>query len=455
MKKKCKYSMNLPRSHSLIIIIAVEVVLVASKRERVSSASINERNIYKIYLAIFLPSFSAAKNRTSSSPSFLQQQSKISSVSSSSSFKREASPTVCCYSIGTNNNNNNNFYNYNRSQVIRNRQKNENEKKILTRENCENARNIASYNNNAQSNIPVPSPFESKFNNNVERKSPQKNHNRELNNSCEKNFIGGGGSNLRDKFRKFETSPYNNIKNRSNTTTIITAAAATFRTQSAEAADAHESVGENRRIYDDDKNSNFSTSLINCDERQRLKASAVQNNSNYSNNNNTIINKRCKFKFVNDSNNNQVKSSFKSSLPITSTANSAYKVDDNNIIHESQVPQTNILTDNDFSYIDSSSISRSSSTSFKSDEISVNENDENLKVRINNLRKYQIPKRITRISCDNNHTRDDAAADDQGSNKRFEIISTNENLIHRQSSIVNQSPSVENSVSQLMRKKKL
>lgn len=335
--------------------------------------------------------------------------------------------------------------------MIRNKQKNENEKKILTRENCENARNIASY-NNAQSNIPVPS-FEGHANNqHIERKSPHKNHNRELNISCEKNFIGGGGgSNLRDKFRKFETSPYNNIKNRSNTTTIITAAA-TFRTQSAVAADAHESVGENRRIYDDDdKNSNFSTSLINCDERQRLKASAVQNNSNYSsNNNNTIINKRCKFKFVNDSNNNQVKSS----LPITSTAISAYKVGDethnNNTIYENLVPQTNILTDNDFSYIDSSSISRSSSTSFKSDEISVNEYDENLKVRNNNLRKYQIPKRITRISCDNNnHTRDDAATDGRGSNKRFEIISTNENF-HRRSSIVNQSPSVENSVSQLM-----
>lgn len=236
-----------------------------------------------------------------------------------------------------------------------------------------------------------------------------------FNNSRELSEKNCGGY-LRDKFRKFETSPYNHIKNRPNTTTT-TSAVAIFRTHSA--SDAQESVGENRRIYDDDKNSNFSTSLINCDERQQLKASAVQNN------NNNLINKRCKIKFVNDSNNNQVKSS----LPVCAVTD----CDDAKL----SPPVPNILNDNDFSYIDSSSISRSSSTSFKSDECAVNE--KNIQNNNNNLRKYHIPKRVSRISCDsynlikNNHQSDDDRT------KRFEIL--------QQPSIVNQS---ENSVSQLV-----
>lgn len=322
--------------------------------------------------------FFAAKNRTPSSPSFLQQQSKISSVSSSSSFKREASPTVCCYNISNNNNKNNN---YNRSQLIRKQNNNE---KNLRKENA--PQTIAS-------GIPVP------FNNS-----------REI---SEKNC--GGGGYLRDKFKKFETSPYNHIKNRPNTTKTTSA---TFRTHSA--SDARESVGENRRIYDDDKNSNFSTLLINCDERQQLKASAVQNNNN---NNINLINKRCKIKFANDSNNNQVKSP----LTVCTAAECDAKV---------SVP--NILNDNDFSYIDSSSISRSSSTSFKSDEFLVNE--KYINIQNNNFRNYNIPKRVTRVSCDSyylnpkNNNQSDA---DQ--TKNFEIP--------QQPSIVNQS---ENLVSQLV-----
>lgn len=236
--------------------------------------------------------------------------------------------------------------------------------------------------------------------------------------------VGGekscGGGYLRDKFRKFETSPYNHIKNRPNTTTT-TSAVATFRTHSA--SDSHESVGENRRIYDDDKNSNFSTSLINCDERQQLKASAVQNKNN---NNNHLINKRCKLKFVNDSNNNQVKSS----LPVCTAA--LVECDALTLIPPS-VP--NILNDNDFSYIDSSSISRSSSTSFKSDELAVNEKNNNCQ---NNLRKYHIPKRVARISCDSYNLINNKIQSDAERTNRFEIL--------QQSSIVNQS---EDSVSQL------
>jgi hypothetical protein len=235
-----------------------------------------------------------------------------------------------------------------------------------------------------------------------------------FNNSREFSEKNCGGY-LRDKFRKFETSPYNHLKNRPNTTTT-TSSSATFRTHSA--SDSHESVGENRRIYDDDKNSNFSTSLINCDERQQLKASAVQNN----NNNLNLINKRCKIKFVNDSNNNQVKSS----LPVCTATDCDAKL---------SVP--NILNDNDFSYIDSSSISRSSSTSFKSDEFAVNE--KNLNVQNNNLRKYHIPKRVTRISCDSYNLIKNNNQSDADRTKRFEIL--------QQPSIVNQS---ENSVSQLV-----
>lgn len=228
-----------------------------------------------------------------------------------------------------------------------------------------------------------------------------------FNNSREISEKNCGGY-LRDKFRKFETSPYNHIKNRPNTTT--TTSSATFRTHSA--SDSHESVGENRRIYDDDKNSNFSTSLINCDERQQLKASAVQNN----NNNNNLINKRCKFKFVNDSNNNQVKSSL--TVPTASECDNA------------KVTVPNILNDNDFSYIDSSSISRSSSTSFKSDESAVNEKNLNNN-QSNNLRKYHIPKRVARISCDSYNIIKNNNQSDAERTKRFEIL--------QQPSIVNQS----------------
>jgi hypothetical protein len=342
---------------------------------------------------------------------------------------------VCCYSLSNhhnknNNNNNNNISAYNRSQLIR-KKPNESERKSLRKENCENARYIASI--NSQSNIPVP------FDENYSRKFVQRS----------REISGDGGSssssNLRDKFRKFETSPYNNLKNRSNTTTTTVAAiaattttssstssVATFRTQSA-VADARESVGKN-----DDKNSNFSTSLINCDERQRLKANAaVQNNKNNNNNNTIINNKGCKFKIVSDSNNNQVK---RTSPPAVITRNDH--------TYENITPSTiaNIFNDNDFSYIDSSSISRSSSTSFKSDEISVNENDEKVKSfnnNTNNFRKYQIPKRITRISCDNFY---DA--------ERIEIAAASENLQQQSSALVNQSSSVENLVSQFINEKR-
>ncbi len=196
------------------------------------------------------------------------------------------------------------------------------------------------------------------------------------------------GGYLRDKFRKFETSPYNHIKNRTNTTKTTTTLAASPRESVCE--------NENGRIYDDVKNSNFSTSLINCDERQQLKASALQNSKS------NLIDKRRKFKFVHDNNNNQVKS-------------------------PSTVP--NILNDNDFSFIDSSSISRSSSVSLKSSDESA----------VNNLKRYQIPKRVNRISCDNNNfIISNKEHSDVDHAKRFEIL--------QKPLIVNQS---ENSVSQL------
>jgi hypothetical protein len=66
-------------------------------------------------------------------------------------------------------------------------------------------------------------------------------------------------------------------------------------------------------------------------------------------------------------------------------------------------------------------------------------NEKNLNVQNNNLRKYHIPKRVTRISCDSYNLIKNNNQSDADRTKRFEIL--------QQPSIVNQS---ENSVSQLV-----
>jgi hypothetical protein len=198
-------------------------------------------------------------------------------------------------------------------------------------------------------------------------------------------------------------------------------------------SESNNKSNSNKRIYDDDKNSNFSTFLINRDERQRqqqqqqqLKATATQRGEAQ-----RFIaqNEKCKLKYVNDSNNNQVKSelvrnfqSCASSLPIRQqpqpTINKSDDIKITRVIIRHLEPSAtsspsppptsspppppssshspsdqvskwqkrNILDDNDFSFIDSSSqsVSRSSSTSFASDDLALGD--------ASHLKKLRIPK---------------------------------------------------------------
>lgn len=199
-------------------------------------------------------------------------------------------------------------------------------------------------------------------------------------NVSEKSF-----SYLKDKIRRFENPPNNiheNIINRSTTSTTIKAEEATAD------VDPVKSVSENdQRIYYD-KNSRFTSSfLINRDESQSQR----------------IPSERCS---VSDGNNNQVKelknqrdsdtnNSFKSSL----TARQLRDINTHCCVNGDDIKVTKVVirhlapnvernspvsrqhqqhivhkqssfNDNDFSFIDSSSrsVSRSSSTSFASDE---------------------------------------------------------------------------------------
>lgn len=223
---------------------------------------------------------------------------------------------------------------------------------------------------------------------------------------------------LKDKIRKFENPPNNiheNIINRSTTSTT------TIRAEEAKAdADPVKSVSD-QRVYDD-KNSRFSSAfLINRDESKSKR----------------IPNERCNLRLVRDGNNNQVKeplvnqhagdtiNSFKSSLtaprqlrdinthccangddikvtkvvirhlsPIVSKK-LPLTTDNHDSRQHRIVHKQNSFDDNDFSFIDASSrsVSRSSISSFASDDLALCSND-----RVNH-RKVRIPK-ITRI---NNH----------------------------------------------------
>ncbi|KAG5680642.1 hypothetical protein PVAND_010136 [Polypedilum vanderplanki] len=319
----------------------------------------------------------SAKNRTASSPSsasssssqklLLKQQqhqqqqkseqSKISSSVSSSNFKREASPTVCCYYI------------QNRSQSSRNN-------------NCNSSKSVEINSDNINRTKKVPL--------------------------------------LKEKIKKFEKSE--------NLVEVVASGipSSSSSLNNCDRRPVYKCVSENnnKRIYDDDKNSNFSTFLINRDERQQqqqLKAKAIQRGEAQKF---IAQNERCKLKYVNDSNNNQVKSELvrniqncASSLPIRHKHDTQIsKSDDIKItrviirhleptsspsspsLPNDQVSKQkvkNLLDDNDFSFIDSSSqsVSRSSSTSFASDEIALNDNY--------NLRKLRIPKISNRINNNN------------------------------------------------------
>lgn len=226
----------------------------------------------------------------------------------------------------------------------------------------------------------------------------------------DKNFSEKSFSYLKDKIKKFEIPPNNIHENSINRSTT------TIRSKEATAdVDPVKGVSEDdQRIYDD-KNSRFkSLFLINRDESQSKRIPSSE---------------RCSAKFVSDGNNNQVKESAAESdtnnssltarqLRDTKDINTHCRVNGDDIKvtkvvirtlapivvkKKSQVlplpplpPQSvrkqNSLDDNDFSFIDSSSrsVSRSSSTSFASDDLGLF--DEKV-----NQRKARIPK-IARIN---------------------------------------------------------
>ena len=221
---------------------------------------------------------------------------------------------------------------------------------------------------------------------------------------------------LKDKIRKFENPPNNiheNIINRSTTTKRAEEATADV--------DPVKSVSEDDQRKYDDKNSRFKrTFLINRDESQSKRISG----------------EKCNSKFANDGNNNQVKeliriqseSDTKNSslttvrqLRDTTDINSRHCsdgikltkvlikhpasidvkkksqvdfVESCNRRPQQVVPNQNSLNDNDFSFIDSSSrsVSRSSSTSFASDDLG--QCDEKV-----NPRKLRIPKNTRNNNC--------------------------------------------------------
>jgi hypothetical protein len=202
---------------------------------------------------------------------------------------------------------------------------------------------------------------------------------------------------LRDKIRKFENPPNNcheKFINRSTTTRRV------------EDVDPAQSVGESdRRICDDDKNSRIRSSFfISRDESQSKRLP-------------------CSEKFVSDGNNNRVTVPERSAVNSSSTAsprqlrdkdiNTRSCADGDNIgvtkvvirhlapidAEHDPVQKESCLTDNDFSFIDSSSrsVSRSSSASLISDDPSLSDTVK--------TRRARIPK-IARINSCNNYSRE-------------------------------------------------
>ncbi|KAL7038622.1 hypothetical protein ACKWTF_009632 [Chironomus riparius] len=430
----------------------------------------------------------SAKNRITSSPSSASsssssqkqqqqqqksEQLKISSSVSSSNFKREASPTVCCYYI---NNNRSQSQISERSSYINNNNINNNNNKRNLNKNCENFQylkkplNNQSNQNSALSDS-VPSEYSKKFanfNNNKNRsaqpqqKSEKKNYfvlpssssssssnaavtsfndkNNDNHKSIDINDDDDDGNDFGKKCATREYFLREKIKRFENTSLISSSACNggnknrplnnnSIKQQSEFLAIA--SPDDHRPVYQcisennnnsrkNDKNSNFSTFLINRDESRQLKAPA-QRGTKF-----IAQNEKCKLKYVNDSNNNQVESLRnsqncigKSVVALAAKPPPSQHLVNNNSddtkitrviirhlepsvnetpINDENLRKNNLLDDNDFSFIDSSSqsVSRSSSTSFASDEI-----DENSK----NLRKHRIPKISNRINNNNNYNK--------------------------------------------------
>jgi hypothetical protein len=375
--------------------------------------------------------YSPAKNRTSSpSSASLQQPTNIGSNKisvSSSNFKRETSPTVCCYNTNSRSQpfrkSEQSEENFDTFAVAHRAEKQAKSSASIYSSNLANIHQNRSQNHHQKSFLATPSPSSNCG------KSLIQNRYGENNFGAEKSF-----SYLKDKIRKFENPPNNfheNIINRSTTT----------RAEEESTADVDhpvsKSVSENdhRRINeDDDKNSHSFSGrfLINRDESLSRRVASVAAGSKRCMNN--VNNK----KLISDSNNNnQVKNqnqnlcesdtatidSSRSSLTArqllrdknTSCCVNGGGGNNNNIkvtkvvirhlspivnrkSHENgqigveQHKQSNIFDDNDFSFIDSSSrsVSRSSSTSVASDDF-----DEKV-----NARKFRIPK-VARINNSN------------------------------------------------------
>lgn len=337
------------------------------------------KHIVVLYFRFRLFFSPAAKNRTSSTSS--QQPTNIGNKISvsSSNFKREASPTVCCYNINS------------RSQSLRKGDQSGGE--IDSVADARRAEKSQSH-DQAQPSAPTLSS-------NLHRNRSQA-HKLTPSDGCR--LIASreivGFSQLKDKIRRFENPPNNiheNIINRSTTSTTTTARRAEETT--AADVDPVKSVSEDdRRIYDDKNSRTFSTTfLINRDESQSRRTAS----------------ERCNLSLASDGNNNRVKevhdsdtvSGFVSSLTAPRqlrdiNTHCCAKGDDIKVTkvvikHLAPIVKTGTPTavlkqssfdDNDFSFIDSSSrsVSRSSSASFVDDETVTQ-------------KQFRIPK-ITRIN---------------------------------------------------------
>lgn len=365
----------------------------------------------------------AAKNRTTSpSAAHLQQPTNIGSKKnsvSSSNLKRETSPTVCCYYIN------------NRSLSIRGSDQKlcERDRNSVTAINVKHkfsrvcaSGTIATVQRSTIANLKFIVP-----------KLPASE------NFCEKNFRY-----LKDKIGKFENTPSNNHENIKNRTTTRLASITTKTSSNNETA--VQSVGENCGSYDDDdrdgrkicgdKNSSkFYTLIIN---RTGIATATV--------NGHTDDDRKCtEEKFVNDTNSNKINCSTsesgrsslttkqllhdvssnvinshlndigddinitnvftrhlapavnkKSRISVATVVTTTPRMDVSERAQEtikSVSKKQNSLNDNDFSFIDSSSrsVSRSSSTSFASDD-----GDERV-----NQRKFHT-QRIPKINRINN-----------------------------------------------------
>lgn len=330
---------------------------------------------------------------------------KISSSVSSSNFKREASPTVCCYYIN------------NRSQSVSDRgytvngsdRDSENspytKKPSLKSDSAEYLKNFANFNNNknrsAQQQQQQASEVVSEKKNNFHQSiiDDIKNDNNNTHKGVDYKSISDRKCAtreyfLREKIKRFEESGNSRSAYSCKNRTLNDSCTSEFLATAPDDRPAYECVSEisssnnnKRKYYENDKNSLL---LINRDERQLR--SQQQRGRRF-----TAQSEKCKLKYVNDNNNNQVESLKNSTKIVSSKPPVAHSNYCRSAVNESPSQNNltqkkrNFLDDNDFSFIDSSSsqsASRSSSTSFACDEI-----DENLK----NLRKNRIPK-IANIS---------------------------------------------------------